>query len=279
LYGNQMAAEVSQSLQYTFLQQHTSNLYKAKKNATGEIVAIKQLLTIDLEDLSTAEWNIDVSQRLQNEYIVKHHTSFIEGSTYFRVTEYCSAGSVTSIMRRLDICLTEAQISRILYNVLHALAFLHENNLTHRKIAADKILLDAEGNAKLRLPHKQYHAVFNGIINPPHWLAPEVIIEESSNCVQDIWSVAITAIQMAEGNPPLHNVHPMRALFIIASRPPPTLTVTELWTSNFNSFLACCLKKKPENRFSAKQALNHQFIGLNKHQGTHCLKQLSSEEQ
>mmetsp|Transcript_20008 Transcript_20008/g.22267 ORF Transcript_20008/g.22267 Transcript_20008/m.22267 type:complete len:82 (+) Transcript_20008:550-795(+) len=79
---------------------------------------------------------------------------------------------------------------------------------------------------------------------------------------------------MAEGEPPLSSIHPMRALFFILKNPPPTLSSVELWTSNFHSFLRHCLQKKPDDRLSARQALNHRFIGLNKHAGTQCLMEL-----
>lgn len=91
-------------------------------------------------------------------------------------------------------------------------------------------------------------------------MAPEVIQESSYDGEADIWSLGITAIEMAESKPPLAGVHPMRAIFMIPSRPPPTLTSPEKWSAEFNHFVSKCLMRNPEERPRAKDLLKHPFI-------------------
>lgn len=91
-------------------------------------------------------------------------------------------------------------------------------------------------------------------------MAPEVIQEIGYNEKADIWSVGITAIEIAEGNPPYSDVHPMRVIFMIPSRPPPTLTNPAKWSDEFNDFIARCLTKDPKKRPTAKELLTHPFI-------------------
>jgi len=90
-------------------------------------------------------------------------------------------------------------------------------------------------------------------------MAPEVIQEEYDK-EADIWSLGITAIEMAEGKPPYYNIHPMRAIFMIPTRPPPKLSNPDAWSPEFISFVAACLQKKPQDRPTALKLLKHPFI-------------------
>uniref|UniRef100_A0AAZ3SQN0 non-specific serine/threonine protein kinase n=1 Tax=Oncorhynchus tshawytscha TaxID=74940 RepID=A0AAZ3SQN0_ONCTS len=100
----------------------------------------------------------------------------------------------------------------------------------------------------------------NTVIGTPFWMAPEVIQEIGYNCVADIWSLGITSIEMAEGKPPYADIHPMRAIFMIPTNPPPTFRKPELWTDDFTHFVKKCLVKNPEQRATATQLLQHPFI-------------------
>uniref|UniRef100_A0A8B9R1S9 non-specific serine/threonine protein kinase n=1 Tax=Anas platyrhynchos TaxID=8839 RepID=A0A8B9R1S9_ANAPL len=100
----------------------------------------------------------------------------------------------------------------------------------------------------------------NTVIGTPFWMAPEVIQEIGYNCVADIWSLGITSIEMAEGKPPYADIHPMRAIFMIPTNPPPTFRKPELWSDEFTDFVKKCLVKNPEQRATATQLLQHTFI-------------------
>ena len=100
----------------------------------------------------------------------------------------------------------------------------------------------------------------NTFIGTPFWMAPEIIQSQGCDCLADIWSLGITIIELAEGRPPYSDVHPMRAIFMISSNDPPTLTDETNWSPNFVNFLSCCLVKQPEKRTSADKLLKHEFM-------------------
>lgn len=142
---------------------------------------------------------------------------------------------------------------------------MHSLLKIHRDIKAGNILLDVNGNAKLAdlgVAGELENSLTkrNTVIGTPFWMAPEVVEESGYDVRADIWSLGITAIEMAEGHPPLHEVHPMRAIFMIPSKPPPTLTCPEEWTPEFIEFVGFCLVKDPSTRKSATVLLESAYI-------------------
>lgn len=186
------------------------------------------------------------------------------------VMEYCGAGSISDIMRARRKPLSEQEISAVLRDTLKGLQYLHDLKKIHRDIKvrncfflkkklyfqAGNILLNTDGIAKLadfgvagQLTDTM--AKRNTVIGTPFWMAPEVIEEIGYDTKADIWSLGITAIEMAEGRPPYSDIHPMRAIFMIPTKPPPTFKKPEEWSSEFNDFIRSCLIKKPEERKTA----------------------------
>lgn len=179
--------------------------------------------------------------------------------------EFCGAGSVSDIMRLRKKTLSEDEIATILSDTLKGLEYLHIRRKIHRDIKAGNILLNSEGHAKLadfgvagQLTDTM--AKRNTVIGTPFWMAPEVIEEIGYDCVADIWSLGITALEMAEGKPPYGDIHPMRAIFMIPTKPPPSFREPDRWTPEFIDFVSLCLVKNPEERATASALLQHVFI-------------------
>ncbi|XP_017287005.1 serine/threonine-protein kinase 4-like [Kryptolebias marmoratus] len=238
-------------------------VFKANYKETGEIVAIKQVpVESDLQEIIK---EISIMQQCHSPHVVRYYGSYFKNSDLWIVMEYCGGGSVSDIIRIRNKTLTEEEIATVLQSTLKGLEYLHFMRKIHRDIKAGNILLNNEGQAKLadfgvagQLTDTM--AKRNTVIGTPFWMAPEVIQEIGYNCVADLWSLGITAIEMAEGKPPYADIHPMRAIFMIPTNPPPTFRNPDLWSANFQDFVSQCLVKNPENRATATQLLQHPFI-------------------
>jgi len=255
------------------------SVYKALHKRTSEIVSIKVVPIED--DYNDIIKEINFMKSIVCPQVVRFFGSFVkEDSELWIVMEYCAAGSVSDIMRLRKRTLTEEQIAVIIKSTLQGLVYMHSHMKIHRDIKAGNILLNAKGEAKLadfgvsgQLSDST--AKRNTVIGTPYWMAPEVIQENGYGVSADIWSLGITCIEMAQGHPPYNNIHPMRAIFVIPSRPPPKLEQPEKFSDDFNDFIALCLVKKPEERMTATQLLETPF--MKKAQTTAILENMVNE--
>ncbi|KAK2959624.1 putative serine/threonine protein kinase [Blattamonas nauphoetae] len=178
--------------------------------------------------------------------------------------DYAAGGSLTQILT-VNGALTERIIAFVCREILKALDFLHKMHRIHRDIKSDNILLDLDGSVRLAdfgfcAQLTEENQKRKSIVGTPFWMSPELIKGSEYDQKADIWSLGITALEMAEGEPPLMNMPPLRALFLIVTRPPPSLNRPDCWSKEFNSFLSCCLKHDPNERYTAEQLLRHPFI-------------------
>ncbi|XP_030021132.1 serine/threonine-protein kinase 4 isoform X4 [Manduca sexta] len=240
------------------------SVYKALHKESGQVLAIKQVpVDTDLQEIIK---EISIMQQCDSPYVVKYYGSYFKNTDLWIVMEYCGAGSVSDIMRLRKKTLSEDEIATILCDTLKGLEYLHRRRKIHRDIKAGNILLNTEGHAKLadfgvagQLTDTM--AKRNTVIGTPFWMAPEVIQEIGYDCVADIWSLGITALEMAEGKPPYGDIHPMRAIFMIPTKPPPSFREPDQWSPEFIDFVSQCLVKNPDERATAEFLLTHEFIG------------------
>lgn len=239
------------------------SVYKALHKESGQVLAIKQV-PVD-SDLQEIIKEISIMQQCDSPFVVKYYGSYFKNTDLWIVMEYCGAGSISDIMRLRKKTLSEDEIATVLSDTLKGLEYLHLRRKIHRDIKAGNILLNNEGVAKLadfgvagQLTDTM--AKRNTVIGTPFWMAPEVIQEIGYDCVADIWSLGITALEMAEGKPPYGDIHPMRAIFMIPTKPPPSFREPEKWSAEFLDFVSVCLVKNPEERATASDLLTHEFI-------------------
>lgn len=240
------------------------SVWKALHRNSGKIVAVKKVpVDSDLDELVE---ETTVMKACRSEYVVQYHGSYYKDPDLWIVMEFCAGGSIMDIMQVLNKTLTEDEIATAAWYMLKGLDFLHTGpRKIHRDIKAANVLLNISGEAKLADfgvtgQLSDTLAKRNTVIGTPYWMAPEIIQEVGYDVKADIWSLGITCIEMAEGAPPLADIHPMRSIFLIPSRPPPTLTEPSKWSSEFNDFLAQALKKEVGDRADAATLLKHPFL-------------------
>jgi len=246
-------------------------VYSALNKNTGEKVAVKIITLEEDETFDDLITEIDILRRSSHPNIVKYYGSWLKGRELFIVMELCSGGSLLSIYEdfpKNEIPCTENQIAFVLRETLKGLAYLHGVGIIHRDIKAANILLTEKGEIKLAdfgvsaqlTKERPYRYT---LIGTPYWMAPEVISMDSNspyNEKADIWSLGITAIELAEKNPPLVDLAPMRALCVIPFEPPPTFKEAHKWSLNFFDFVQCCLRKAPVERRPCAELLKHPFV-------------------
>lgn len=181
------------------------------------------------------------------------------------IVEYCDAGSVLDLMKITNRNLNEEQIASILQMVLGGLTFLHEKKKIHRDVKAGNIMLNRDGYAKLgdfgvSAQLINSFSKKNSKIGTPYWMSPEVIMQTNYDSKCDIWSLGITCIEMAEGEPPNHKIRYFLVMKRIVNDPPTSLSYPEKWSKEFNDFVRRCLTFDPNKRPSAKELMNHPFI-------------------
>ena len=239
------------------------SVFKALCIKTGQIVAVKRVETTG--ELESLKREISIMEKCHSDYIVRYYGSTFQENVLWLIMEYCAAGSVLDLIRITKKQLNELEIASILFYTLKGLQYLHENKKIHRDIKAGNILLDANGNAKLAdfgVSTELLHtwADKDTFIGSPFWMSPEVINKSKYNKKTDIWSLGITAIELAEGEPPYSHIHPIRAMFAIRTHPPKELTIPQKWSPEFNDFVSKCLNIDPKSRPNAKELLQHPFI-------------------
>ncbi|XP_023175976.2 serine/threonine-protein kinase mig-15 isoform X2 [Drosophila hydei] len=251
-------------------------VYKGRHTKTGQLAAIKVMdVTEDEEEEIKLEINV-LKKYSNHRNIATYYGAFIKKSPpgkddqLWLVMEYCGAGSVTDLVKSTKgQSLKEEWIAYICREILRGLSYLHSNKVIHRDIKGQNVLLT--DNAEVKLVDFGVSAQLdrtigrrNTFIGTPYWMAPEVIAcdenpEATYDNRSDLWSLGITALEMAESQPPLCDLHPMRALFLIPRNSPPRLK-SKKWSKKFQGFIDTVLVKDYHQRPYTENLLKHAFI-------------------
>ncbi|KAF3915870.1 PAK-2p27 [Arthrobotrys entomopaga] len=231
-------------------------VYKGVDKRTGQSVAIKIIDVENAEDeVEDIIQEINILSELNSPYVTKYYGSYLKGSDLWIIMEYCSGGSCADLLK--PGLIPEDYITIIIRELLMGLEYLHSDNKLHRDVKGSNgqvKLADfgVSGQLSATMTKK------NTFVGTPFWMAPEVIKQAGYDQKADIWSLGITALELANGEPPYADIHPMKVLFLIPKNPSPTLEGE--FTALFKEFVDLCLRKDPKDRPTARDLLKHPFV-------------------
>ncbi|KAG1502948.1 hypothetical protein G6F53_010747 [Rhizopus delemar] len=238
----------------------SGSVFVALSLATNTKVAVKQM---DLSSQPRKELIVNeilVMKESQHPNIVNYLDSFLIGNNVLWVVmEYMEGGALTDVIDN-NSTMTEQQIATVCLESIHGLHHLHSQNIIHRDIKSDNILLNAHGHVKISdfgfcaklTDQKRKRAT---MIGTPYWMAPEVVKQKEYGAKVDIWSLGIMAIEMIENEPPYLDEEPLKALYLIATNGTPTLKHPERLSTELKSFLAVCLCVDVRSRANSAELL------------------------
>ncbi|XP_040035665.2 mitogen-activated protein kinase kinase kinase kinase 2 isoform X6 [Gasterosteus aculeatus] len=245
------------------------DVFKARNIGTSELAAIKIVKLDPGDDITSIQQEITMMKECKHKNIVAYFGSYHRNTKLWICMEYCGGGSLQDIYH-VTGPLKEKQIAYVCRETLQGLYHLHETGKMHRDIKGANILLTERGDVKLAdfgvaAEISASVAKRKSFIGTPYWMAPEVAAVEKKggyNHLCDIWAVGITAIELAELQPPMFDLHPMRALMLMSksSFQPPRLKDKSKWSAGFQSFVKMSLIKSPRKRPSAETLLQHPFV-------------------
>ncbi|XP_066172791.1 mitogen-activated protein kinase kinase kinase kinase 3 isoform X5 [Sylvia atricapilla] len=245
------------------------DVYKARNVNTGELAAIKVIKLEPGEDFAVVQQEIIMMKDCKHPNIVAYFGSYLRRDKLWICMEFCGGGSLQDIYH-VTGPLSEQQIAYVSRETLQGLYYLHSKGKMHRDIKGANILLTDNGHVKLADfgVSAQITATIakrKSFIGTPYWMAPEVAAVERKggyNQLCDLWAVGITAIELAELQPPMFDLHPMRALFLMTKSnfQPPKLKDKMKWSSSFHHFVKMALTKNPKKRPTAEKLLQHPFV-------------------
>ena len=261
-------------------------VYRARHKETDAVVAVKIIPEMNHGGHGDGEHDteadkimseIDILSRCDSPFIVGYFECFVkppakrlDNGEMWIVMEYCEGGSMSDLIEAggglNGYGEGEDVIRAVCASIVLGLEYLHGvANVCHRDIKCGNVLLTNDGHVKLAdfgVSAELTNTINKRktVVGSPFWMAPEVIRESHYDGRADVWSLGITCIEMAEGAPPHANLNPLRAIFVIPTKPAPTLADPDAWSPDMLDFIRCCCKKDPNQRHDSALLASHPFI-------------------
>ncbi|XP_031739383.1 serine/threonine-protein kinase BLUS1 isoform X5 [Cucumis sativus] len=251
----------------------SASVHRALCKSLNEIVAIK-ILDFEREncDLASIYREVQTMILVDHPNVLKSHCSFVNGHDLWIVMPYMSGGSCLHILKAAyPDGFEEVVIATVLREVLKGVEYLHNHGHIHRDIKAGNVLIDSRGGIKLGdfgvsaclFDSGDRQRVRNTFVGTPCWMAPEVMEQLNGyDFKADIWSFAITGLELAHGHAPFSKYPPMKVLMMTLQNAPPGLDYErdKKFSKSFKQMIASCLVKDPSKRPSASKLLKHSFF-------------------
>uniref|UniRef100_A0A8B9NZB2 non-specific serine/threonine protein kinase n=1 Tax=Apteryx owenii TaxID=8824 RepID=A0A8B9NZB2_APTOW len=228
------------------------DVYKARNVNTGELAAIKVIKLEPGEDFAVVQQEIIMMKDCKHPNIVAYFGSYLRRDKLWICMEFCGGGSLQDIYHGMSKPHFRKKLSKGLY-------YLHSKGKMHRDIKVSQTDFGVSAQITATIAKRK------SFIGTPYWMAPEVAAVERKggyNQLCDLWAVGITAIELAELQPPMFDLHPMRALFLMTKSnfQPPKLKDKMKWSNSFHHFVKMALTKNPKKRPTAEKLLQHPFV-------------------
>lgn len=239
----------------------SGTVYLATDTRTGQQVAIKMS---DASDLANLKHEIALQSLSKHDNIVRYIETYIHSRHLWIVLEFVHGGPLTDVLGP-SVNFPEACVAYVCKCVLMGLAYMHRSHRLHRDIKSDNIMVDFSGAVKIAdfgfaVGLTEEEDKRRSVVGTPYWMAPELIRGMEYDDRVDVWSLGITALEMADGEPPWLHEPPLRALLLITTEGTPGVRHPTRWSSAFKHFLKCCLHLNASKRATAEQLLMHPFI-------------------
>jgi serine/threonine protein kinase len=234
-------------------------VYKAQYKKDNRTVALKVANIKEYNDLIN---EIALQTTCNHANIVNYIETYVTAKEVCMVLELVDGGSLTDLLSK---SFEEKYIAYVCHKMLLGLAYVHSEHRLHRDIKSDNVLVGFNGEVKIAdfgfaVGLTEEKSKRNSVVGTPYWMAPELIRSNDYDHKVDVWSMGITAIEMADLEPPYMNEPPLRALLKITTNGTPTLRKPSQWGSNFKDFLKKALTVDVAKRASAADLLNHSFV-------------------
>ncbi|XP_006117131.2 mitogen-activated protein kinase kinase kinase 19 [Pelodiscus sinensis] len=242
----------------------------------GQLIAVKQVALDTSDKVSTEkeyqklQEEVDLLKTLKHINIVTYLGTCLKNNIVSIFMEFVPGGSISSIISRFGP-LSEIVFCKYTKQILHGVAYLHNNSVVHRDIKGNNIMLMPNGVIKLidfgcakRLAWVSLSGTHSEMLKSmhgtPYWMAPEVINESGYGRKSDIWSIGCTVFEMATGKPPLSSMDRLAAMFYIGAHRGLMPSLPDYFSGKAVDFVHVCLTRDQHERPSALQLLQHPFM-------------------
>eukprot|EP01065_Artemidia_motanka_P038333 TRINITY_DN47180_c0_g1_i1.p1 TRINITY_DN47180_c0_g1~~TRINITY_DN47180_c0_g1_i1.p1 ORF type:complete len:689 (+),score=194.04 TRINITY_DN47180_c0_g1_i1:108-2069(+) len=249
----------------------TAVVYLARCKPLDKEVAVK-IIDLDATTIGIEQFKreIAIMSRSAHSNVLRLYASFIKNKTIWLILEFHPYGSIADVIKRVWPDgfreQNERFISAVLFQSLHALTYFHEDGQMHRDVKASNLLLAAGGEVRMadfgvssEAPSCRRSMTRLTFVGTPCWMAPEVLTLKGYKKSADIWSIGITALELAFGQPPHAQYPPMKVMALTLKAQPPTVDHfgQNSFSQPFRNFVDLCLRKDPSRRPTASELLKH----------------------